>query len=307
MGRSFVGMLLATTPVLFSQIQAVVGVEPRQFPDPPADSFNTTGFPFNTTFSVPAPTGTASSLGFDARISGTAFPTHFSNHPDYQGPNSHVLIYSETDGLKSFAIATIVLLIVNALLLISLIAFIALIYFKRLPLSYGSRSDPSSSSSSSSRTDSASEVGTVSMLSRGTLATPSIDGTVQRALKGRTIPSHHYPTRSWDRVPTIASTSTESERRRRKRPVSSTVEGYMPVRPSDHGIGLGSSEGSHPTQSRSSGGYGDGGSSVSIIGSKEDGLDPFRDSSITSGSVESGYTGTSDGVEQRRGEIGGRY
>ncbi|KAJ2922040.1 hypothetical protein H1R20_g15053, partial [Candolleomyces eurysporus] len=255
MGRGFAGMLLATTPVLLLQIQAVVGVEPRQFPDPPpTGSFNTTDFPFNTTFSVPAPTGTSSSLAFDARISGTAFPTHFSNHPDYPGPNSRVLIYSETDGLKSFAIATIVLLIINALLLISLIAFIALIYFKRLPLSYGSRSDSSSSPPSSSSTDSASEVGTVSMLSRGTLATPSIDGTVQRALKGRTIPSHHYPTRSWDRVPTIASTSTESERRRRKRPVSSTVEGYMPVRPSDHGIGFGSSEGSHPTQSRSSGG-----------------------------------------------------
>ncbi|RXW21781.1 hypothetical protein EST38_g4058 [Candolleomyces aberdarensis] len=306
MGRSFVGMLLATTSVLLLQIQAVVGVEPRQFPGPPTTgSFNTTDFPLNTTFSVPAPTETVSTLAFDARISGTAFPTHFSNHPDYPGPNSHVLIYSETDGLRSFAIATIVLLIINALLLISLIAFIALIYFKRLPLSHGSRSDSPPSSSSGTRTDSASEVGTISMQSRGTLATPSIDGTVQRALKGRTIPSHHYPTRSWDRVPTIASTSTESERRRRKRPASSTVEGYVPVRPND--IGLGSSEGSYPTQSRSSGGYGDGGSSVSIIGSKEDGLDPFRDSSITSGSVESGYTGTSDGTEQRRGGIGGRY
>ncbi|KAJ2913885.1 hypothetical protein MD484_g6547, partial [Candolleomyces efflorescens] len=251
---------------------------------------------------------TTSSFGFNNRASATSFPPHYPNQQDYDGPNSHVWIYSETDGLKSFAVATIVLLIINALLLISLIAFIALIYFKRLPLSHGSRSDPAppASSSASSSGDTASEVGTVSMMmSRGTLATPSIDGTVQRALKGRTIPSHHYPTRSWDRVPTIASTSTESERRRRKRPVSSTTEGgYVPVGPSDHGTGFISSDG-YPTQSMSSSGegYGDRGSTVSIIESKDDALDPFRDS-MTSGSTESGYSGPST---EQRGMLGGRY
>lgn len=124
-------------------------------------------------------------------------------------------LYARMQDLRKFGLAAIVLLVINGLLLSTALGFAIFIYFKHFR---GQKNSPSYASSAFS-SSSASLIPNKrqSVVSKATWATPSLSGTVPRALAGKQIPSHHYARRSWDQVTTIASTSTASERRRRQR------------------------------------------------------------------------------------------